>query len=53
MICVRCGKSIREGERYVAVDRFSPSGPGTTAHVHEERCQPTPQQTYPTRRRGT
>jgi hypothetical protein len=52
MICARCDQPIEDGERFVTVHHTSPTGPGTSLVVHEERCQPVPQQTYPTLRRS-
>ncbi|MFG2887811.1 hypothetical protein ACGFYV_37010 [Streptomyces sp. NPDC048297] len=49
MICTRCDQPIGPDERYVTVHHFAPTGPGTTATVHEERCRPIPQQTCPVR----
>lgn len=51
MICARCDQPINQGERYVQVAHHSPTGPGITLVVHEKRCQPVPQQTYPLKRR--
>ncbi|MFD7551768.1 hypothetical protein ACFV0R_17750 [Streptomyces sp. NPDC059578] len=39
MFCVRCLWAIREGEPYDSQLRQSPSGPGTTVHLHR-RCLP-------------
>ncbi|MGW0996414.1 hypothetical protein [Streptomyces sp. NPDC002520] len=41
MICARCNEPICPGERYVTIDHISPSGPGATVRIHEDRCQPT------------
>lgn len=52
MKCARCGEPIRPDEAYRKVDHHAASGPGVTLHVHERRCKPLPQQTYPARRFG-
>ncbi|MFG2639111.1 hypothetical protein ACGFX8_36480 [Streptomyces sp. NPDC048362] len=52
MICARCDEPIGQGEEYVTVEHHAPTGPGTTVVVHAERCQPIPQQKYPTLRHG-
>jgi len=47
MICARCDKPIMPGEKYEAVDKFSPSGTGGTLHVHKKPCKQTLTQTAP------
>ncbi|MFF2025705.1 hypothetical protein ACFVW2_28390 [Streptomyces sp. NPDC058171] len=37
--CARCTEPIRWWQRQVSKLRFSPSGPGTTVHLHR-RCLP-------------
>lgn len=46
MICARCDKPMKD-EDAEPVDYDSPSGPGTTLHVHRQGCKRTPQQTTP------
>lgn len=47
MICARCDKPIRPGQKYEPVDKFSASGAGSTLYVHAVWCQRTPRQTAP------
>ncbi len=52
MFCARCDEPIRQGEEYRTESHDRPTGPPTTVYVHEKRCVPAPQQTYPARRFG-
>lgn len=49
MMCHRCLKQMRADEaETVVID--SPSGPGTTIHVHRRACRAARQQTSPSGR---
>lgn len=52
MICARCDKPIRPGEKTVPIDKDSNSGGGITIHVHDYLCRRPPTQTSPVSRRG-
>jgi hypothetical protein len=47
VICARCDRPIREGEKYDEVDKFSPSGAGAVLYVHRRLCARPPAQTAP------
>lgn len=38
MICARCDKPIRQGEKHEDVDKFSASGGGASMVVHKGDC---------------
>lgn len=46
MFCARCDKPIQPGEPYERVDKMSPSGAGSTDHVHTVLCARLPVRTY-------
>lgn len=50
MMCHRCLKQMQDDEAE-PITVPSPSGPGTTIHVHRRLCTAAPQQTGPERRR--
>ncbi|WP_167459134.1 MULTISPECIES: hypothetical protein [Streptomyces] len=45
MICGRCDKPIRDGEKYTTHDIQSASGGGITVYRHVALCKPVPTQT--------
>lgn len=47
MICERCQQPISKDQMYKAYPIHSPSGAGTTVHIHERKCRPVPSQTAP------
>lgn len=45
MICGRCDRAIRPGEKYTVHDILSPTGPGATVFLHASLCRKVPIQT--------
>jgi hypothetical protein len=46
-MCARCDEPIRPGEKALPVDKLSPSGAGSTLHVHAVLCRRPRTQTSP------
>jgi hypothetical protein len=46
-MCARCNEPILPGEKALPVDKLSPSGGGSTLHVHAVLCRRPPTQTSP------
>ncbi|MGW3024846.1 hypothetical protein [Streptomyces sp. NPDC001221] len=52
MICARCDKPIKPGEKYIKEIKDGASLGGAEIYLHKTLCKRAPRQTYPTRRRG-